>query len=34
LPDIEYSVVEGTGHWIHLDRSTEFIAVLDRLLRR
>ena len=34
LPEIEYSVVEGTGHWIHLDRPTEFIAVLDRLLRR
>jgi pimeloyl-ACP methyl ester carboxylesterase len=33
-PDIEYSVVEGTGHWIHLDRPAEFIAVLDRLLRR
>lgn len=34
LPDIEYAVVEGTGHWIHLDRPTEFIAVLERLLRR
>ena len=34
VPDIEYAVVEGTGHWIHLDRPTEFIAVLERLLRR
>jgi pimeloyl-ACP methyl ester carboxylesterase len=34
VPDVEYSVIEGTGHWIHLDRPTEFIAVLDRLLRR
>lgn len=34
LPDIEYSVIPGTGHWIHLDRPTEFIAVLERLLRR
>jgi pimeloyl-ACP methyl ester carboxylesterase len=34
VPDIEYSVIEGTGHWIHLDRPPEFIAVLERLLRR
>jgi pimeloyl-ACP methyl ester carboxylesterase len=34
VPDIEYAVVEGTGHWIHLDRPVEFIAVLERLLRR
>lgn len=34
VPDIEYSVIEGTGHWIHLDRPAEFIAVLERLLRR
>jgi pimeloyl-ACP methyl ester carboxylesterase len=34
LPDVEYAVVEGTGHWIHLDRTAEFIAVLERLLRR
>jgi pimeloyl-ACP methyl ester carboxylesterase len=33
-PDIEYAVIEGTGHWIQLDRPTEFIAVLERLLRR
>jgi pimeloyl-ACP methyl ester carboxylesterase len=32
--DIEYAVIEGTGHWIHLDRPAEFIAVLERLLRR
>jgi pimeloyl-ACP methyl ester carboxylesterase len=34
VPDIEYAVIEGTGHWIHLDRPTEFVAVLERLLRR
>jgi pimeloyl-ACP methyl ester carboxylesterase len=34
VPDIEYAVVEGTGHWIHLDKPAEFIAVLERLLRR
>lgn len=34
VPDVEYSVIEGTGHWIHLDRPAEFIAVLDRMLRR
>ena len=34
VPDIEYAVIEGTGHWIQLDRPTEFIAVLERLLRR
>jgi pimeloyl-ACP methyl ester carboxylesterase len=34
VPDIEYAVVEGTGHWIQLDRPAEFIAVLERLLRR
>jgi pimeloyl-ACP methyl ester carboxylesterase len=34
VPDIEYSVIEGTGHWIHLDRPIEFIAALERLLRR
>jgi esterase len=34
VADVEYSVIEGTGHWIHLDRPTEFIAVLERLLRR
>jgi pimeloyl-ACP methyl ester carboxylesterase len=33
-PDIEYAVIEGTGHWIQLDRPAEFIAVLERLLRR
>jgi pimeloyl-ACP methyl ester carboxylesterase len=34
VPDIEYAVIEGTGHWIQLDRPGEFIAVLERLLRR
>jgi pimeloyl-ACP methyl ester carboxylesterase len=34
VPDIEYAVIEGTGHWIQLDRPAEFIAVLERLLRR
>jgi pimeloyl-ACP methyl ester carboxylesterase len=34
VSDIEYSVIEGTGHWIQLDRPVEFIAVLERLLRR
>jgi pimeloyl-ACP methyl ester carboxylesterase len=34
VPDVEYAVIEGTGHWIHLDRPAEFIAVLERLLRR
>lgn len=34
LPDIEYAMIEGTGHWIQLDRPAEFIAVLERLLRR
>jgi pimeloyl-ACP methyl ester carboxylesterase len=34
VPNVEYSVVEGTGHWIQLDRPAEFIAVLERLLRR
>jgi len=34
VPDIEYAVIPGTGHWIHLDRPNEFIAVLERLLRR
>lgn len=34
VPDVEYSVIEGTGHWIQLDRPHEFIAVLERLLRR
>lgn len=34
VPDIEYAVIEGTGHWIHLDRPAEFLAVLERLLRR
>jgi pimeloyl-ACP methyl ester carboxylesterase len=34
VSDIEYAVVEGTGHWIQLDRPTEFVAVLERLLRR
>src|SRR5262245_21794991 len=29
VADVEYSVVEGTGHWIHLDRPVEFIAVLE-----
>jgi pimeloyl-ACP methyl ester carboxylesterase len=34
LHHIEYAVIEGTGHWIQLDRPIEFIAVLERLLRR
>lgn len=34
VPDVEYAVIEGTGHWIQLDRPAEFIAVLERLLRR
>jgi pimeloyl-ACP methyl ester carboxylesterase len=34
VPDVEYAVIEGTGHWIQLDRPHEFIAVLERLLRR
>jgi pimeloyl-ACP methyl ester carboxylesterase len=34
VPAIEYAVVEGTGHGIQLDRPGEFIAVLERLLRR
>ena len=29
---LPYRIVEGTGHWIHLDKPDEFNAILDELL--
>jgi pimeloyl-ACP methyl ester carboxylesterase len=33
VPGIEHTVIEGTGHWIHLDKPTEFNQALDIFLR-
>jgi pimeloyl-ACP methyl ester carboxylesterase len=32
MPLIRREVVSGTSHWIQLDRSNEFNAILDRFL--
>jgi pimeloyl-ACP methyl ester carboxylesterase len=33
VPDVSHAVVHGTGHWIHLDKPTEFNSSLDEFLR-
>jgi pimeloyl-ACP methyl ester carboxylesterase len=33
VPGIGHTVIKGTGHWIHLDKPTEFNQVLDIFLR-
>ena len=33
VPGIQHTIIEGTGHWIHLDKPTEFNQVLDIFLR-
>ena len=33
LPGIQHTVIKGTGHWIQLDKPTEFNQVLDIFLR-
>jgi pimeloyl-ACP methyl ester carboxylesterase len=33
LPGIQHTPIEGTGHWIHLDKPAEFNQVLDIFLR-
>lgn len=31
-PTVETTVVNGTGHWLHMERPDEFNAILDRFL--
>lgn len=33
-PDIPHIVVNGTGHWLHLDRPEEFNRIVDDFLHR
>jgi len=33
VPGIQHTAIKGTGHWIHLDKPTEFNQVLDIFLR-
>ncbi len=33
VPGIQHTMIRGTGHWIHLDKPTEFNQVLDIFLR-
>jgi pimeloyl-ACP methyl ester carboxylesterase len=33
VPGIQHTMIKGTGHWIHLDKPTEFNQVLDIFLR-
>ena len=33
VPGIAHTAIEGTGHWIHLDKPVEFNQVLDIFLR-
>ena len=34
VPGVIHTVVEGTGHWIHLDKPDEFNKTLDGLLKQ
>ena len=34
VPDFQHTVVEGTGHWIHLDEPAEFNQVLDKFIEQ
>jgi pimeloyl-ACP methyl ester carboxylesterase len=34
VPGVTRAVVEGTGHWIHLDKPDEFNQTLDGLLKQ
>jgi pimeloyl-ACP methyl ester carboxylesterase len=34
VPGVAFTVVEGTGHWIHLDKPDEFNKTLDGLLKQ
>jgi pimeloyl-ACP methyl ester carboxylesterase len=34
VPDFQYAVISGTGHWIHLDKPDEFLRVLDGFISR
>jgi len=33
VPGIQHTAIKGTGHWIHLDKPTEFNQALDIFLR-
>ena len=34
LPDLPYTVMTGTGHWLQLDKPEEFNRILDEFLGR
>jgi pimeloyl-ACP methyl ester carboxylesterase len=34
VPGVTHAVIEGTGHWIHLDKPDEFNKTLDGLLKQ
>jgi len=34
VPDVRHAVVQGTGHWIHLDDPDAFNRALDEFLKR
>jgi len=34
VPEMEHTVVSGTGHWIHLDKPVEFTRILDEFIHR
>jgi pimeloyl-ACP methyl ester carboxylesterase len=34
LPDIDHQVIDGTSHWIQMDKPEEFNRILDEFLRK
>jgi pimeloyl-ACP methyl ester carboxylesterase len=34
VPGVSYTVVKGTGHWIHLDKPDDFNQALDAFLKQ
>jgi esterase len=32
VPGVQHQVIDGTGHWIHLDKPDEFNKTLERIL--
>jgi pimeloyl-ACP methyl ester carboxylesterase len=33
VPDVKHVVIEGTGHWIHLDKPDAFNDALNGMLK-
>jgi pimeloyl-ACP methyl ester carboxylesterase len=34
VPEVDYKTIDGTSHWVHLDKPDEFNKLLDEFLKR